>query len=387
MLKIKLKRNLRKSIKQGHPWLYKDAIVEPNDVKSSQPCKVIDAKNNVIAWGYYDPYSVIAVRILSTANKPPNSNYYQLQIQKAINFRKQYLISDKTNAFRLINGEGDSLAGLVCDIYADVAVLQTDGKGPSEFWPLDLVAETILNSKLVKTVYHKARGKDEASLGLWGKPLPVDGIVEVKENGVKFLVDIKLGQKTGFFLDQRDNRNYLKKWVAGKSLVNLFSYTGGFSIYSGLGQASSVTSVDISPKAIDLCNKNWQLNNLAQNHNGVCEDVFDYIDNSGEQFDLVMVDPPSMAHSEKQKPSAVAKYTDLFARSMKLLNGSGDLFLSSCSSHIHFDDFYQIATEALSANRLKAQVLRFSGQGADHPYLHICPEQRYLKFLHLRVFK
>ncbi len=385
MLKIKLNRNLRKSIKQGHPWLYRNAITEPNGISDCQICKVVDQKNNILAWGYYDPHSVLAVRILSTESKPPNNNYFVNKIKSCIDLRTSYFDLNSTNAFRLLNGEGDGLPGLVCDVYGQVAILQTDGKGPGEFWPLDVVAEVILSSGLVKSVYHKARGKDEISLGTWGEPLPEDGFVLIKENNVIFNVDFVTGQKTGFFLDQRDNRDYLKSWCKAKSVVNLFSYTGGFSIYAGLGGASNVTSVDISPKAIELCNKNWEDNTINGSHEGVCADVFKFIEESPKKFDIVMVDPPSMAHSEKQKETAIKKYTELFANSASLLNKDGHLFLSSCSSHINFEDFYSIACDALSAARLKGKVLRYSSQGIDHPYLHICPEQRYLKFLHIKI--
>lgn len=387
MLKIKLTRNLRKAIMQGHPWIYRNAISEPQGVVDCQVCKVVDQKNTVLAWGYYDPHSVLAVRVLSTASKPPNADYYKSKISGCIELRKSYFDLENTNAFRLLNGEGDGLPGLVCDVYAGVAILQTDGKGPGEFWPLDMVAEVILSSGLVKSVYHKPRGKEEKSLGSWGESIPVDGLVQVKENNVNFNVDVMTGQKTGFFLDQRDNREYLKQWCNGKSVVNLFSYTGGFSVYAGLGGATDVTSVDISPKAIDLCNSNWSANNISAPHNGVCTDVFKFIESPSKTFDIVMVDPPSMAHSEKQKEVAIRKYTELFASSAELLNKDGHLFLSSCSSHINFDDFYGIACDALSKARLTGKILRYSSQGVDHPYLHICPEQRYLKFLHIKTSK
>ncbi|MCB0386558.1 MAG: class I SAM-dependent methyltransferase, partial [Bdellovibrionales bacterium] len=164
----------------------------------------------------------------------------------------------------------------------------------------------------------------------------------------------------------------------------LFSYYGGFSVYAGLGGAQSVTSVDISAGAIDLANRNWSLNQLNPNaHKGVTADVFEFLLEQSQTWDCVIADPPSMAHSEKQKPQAMAKYQELFSLAAKKVTSGGHLFLSSCSSHISFDDFFAIVNESLSKSRRRGQILRISGQGADHPFPHICPELRYLKFMHL----
>ncbi len=385
MLKVKLIKNLRKSILQGHPWVYKDAIENIHGIDQAQICKVVDNKNKVLAWGYFDPYSVIAVRILSLDSKPPNKDFFHEKILGCVSQRLRFFDLQKTNAFRLINGEGDRLPGLVCDIYNRTAILQTDGLGPSQFWDLDFVAQTLLNSGVCRRVYHKPRSKNEASLGHWGDQLQVE-LEVIKENGLNYFVDILQGQKTGFFLDQRDNRNYLRYWAKDRTVVNMFSYTGGFSVAAGAGEARKVTSVDISPKAISLCDKNWQSNEFSkEQHEGLCVDVFNYVQDVSESFDIVIVDPPSMAHSEKQKAAAIAKYSDLFCQSARLVNSGGDIFLSSCSSHISFSDFYEVAESALSQARRVGQVLRYSGQGVDHPFLHICPEQRYLKFLHLKL--
>ncbi len=382
MLKITLVKNLRKSIKQGHPWLYRSAINDPGS-DESELCKVVDAKNNLLAWGYYSPVGDIAVRILSLQAKPPNWIFLEQRIKLAQEKRKTFFTNETTNCYRLINGEGDHLPGLVCDVYSNVAVLQVDGQGPLGFWKLDKVAEVLLSDPSIKCVYHKPRKKEETSKGSWGSSDLLSQPVQVSENGLRFLVDVQLGQKTGFFLDQRDNRSYLQKWCKDQSVVNLFSYTGGFSIYAGAGGASSVTSVDISPKATKLCDENWQLNFSNQNHQAISDDVFDYLKNEDNKSNIVIVDPPSMAHSKAQKEVAINKYIELFTMAAKQVTPKGHLFLSSCTGRVSFDDFYEVMKQSLSNARKKGTVLRYSGQGCDHPFLHVCPEQRYLKFMHL----
>jgi 23S rRNA (cytosine1962-C5)-methyltransferase len=208
--------------------------------------------------------------------------------------------------------------------------------------------------------------------------------ITVCENGNQFKVNLEKGQKTGFFLDQRENRKYIQSISRGLSVLNLFSYTGGFSISAGRGGAKKVASVDISGGAIDLAEQNWALNGLApEAHSGLCVDVFSYLASMQETWDHIIVDPPSMGHSEEHKSRAQAKYIELFTAVAKKVKPKGQLSLSSCSSHISFEDFFEIITESLSQARRRSQILRVSGQGPDHPYPHSCPELRYLKFVHL----
>jgi 23S rRNA (cytosine1962-C5)-methyltransferase len=199
---------------------------------------------------------------------------------------------------------------------------------------------------------------------------------------VKFKVDLQKDQKTGFFLDQRENRKYIQSVSQGASVLNLFSYTGGFSMYAGIGGASRVASLDIAEGAIQLANESWALNGLPpEQHQGLCVDVFDYLKNEKETWDHVIVDPPSMGHSEEQKDRAVAKYIETFEAAARRVRSKGHLTVSSCSSHISFADFFEIINEAVSKANRRAQILRISGQGADHPFPHSAHELRYLKFV------
>ncbi|MEM7394756.1 MAG: class I SAM-dependent rRNA methyltransferase [Verrucomicrobiota bacterium] len=379
-LTIQLSRNLRRDILRGHPWIYRNAIRNPPPSKAGRLCRVIDMKGSPVAWALYDPHSPLALRVLSLDRQPPTPETYARRIRHASSLRRTCLPPD-TTAWRLINGEGDLLPGMICDIYDRVAVLQFDGQGPREFWDLDATASWVLEQTDCDIVIEKRRG------GQGIQPVagePPTGRVEVHENGHGFKVDLTHGQKTGLFLDQRDNRSYLGRLAEGKSLLNLFSYTGGFSVYAGRGGAGKVTSVDMAAGAIELSEANWALNGLpADRHHGVCDDVFDFLGSATDTWDIVVVDPPSMAHAEKQKPKAIAAYTALFADAGAVVHPGGHLILSSCSSHVTFDDFFDIINQALSRIRRKGRILHVSGQGPDHPFPHACHELRYLKFVHL----
>jgi 23S rRNA (cytosine1962-C5)-methyltransferase len=380
-LKIKLNRNLRRTIMRGQAWVYKEGIVSPGKIDKAQLCQVFDAKGE-LAWAIYDPHCPLSLRILSTEKVPPNQAEFEKRFAKASSLR-QSIKSSQTNAYRLFNGEGDHLPGLVCDIYDQVAVVQFDGQGPEEFWSKDSIAQWLLNSKLCQSVVEKnRRNKDRSTELLAGESYEHE--VVIKENGALFKVNLEKGQKTGFFLDQRDNRNYLRATSAGKSVLNLFSYSGGFSIYAGLGNAQRVASLDVSKGAIELAEENWALNGLKpEKHQGLCVDVFDYLTGDQEMWDHIIVDPPSMSHSEVQKAAAKQKYIEVFSASAKRVKKNGELSVSSCSSHISFEDFFEIIEEALSLARRTGQILRVSGQGADHPFPHAHREMRYLKYVHL----
>lgn len=390
-IKVKLTRNLRKSIQQGHPWVYKEAVAPLGTADRATLARVFDTKGD-LAWAIYDPHSPLALRVLSTESAPPSvaNGFFQRRFERALKLRAG-VRSEQTTAFRLFNGEGDLLPGLVCDVYGDVAVLQFDGQGPGEFWDRPLIAAWLLENAGVKTVIEKTRrGTDRTIVPLAGSDIALiadrEMNVTVKENGALYKVNLEKGQKTGFFLDQRDNRFYVRGISHGKSVLNLFSYTGGFSISAGLGGAAKVVSVDISQGAIDAANENWKLNGLdPARHQGLAVDVFKYMEETRDEWDHIIVDPPSMSHSEDRRETALQKYTDIFARATKCVKPQGEISLSSCSSHVSFEDFFEIITNAMSQARRRGRILRVSGQGADHPFPHACPELRYLKFVHLAL--
>jgi len=381
-IELTLNKNLRKSILRGHPWIYQNAIIPGNSPENAKLARLKDRQKNFLAWGIYDPRSPLAFRVLSLFKSKPDMGFYKKRMAQAFE-KRQSLLSQVTKCYRLFNGEGDGLPGLVCDVYNSVAVVQFDGEGPRRFWYDTKVLEELANLKEIEAIVEKPRG-DEDLIPIHGKIN--ESLLVSLENGMKFFVDISKGQKTGFFLDQRDNRKYLSQWVRGKRFLNCFSYTGGFSIAAGVGGASHVTSYDISQKALTLAEENWELNSLPkEGHSQLKGDIFRDLKFQKKKWDAIVVDPPSMAKSEKQKSSAITKYIHLFAEAIHCLEPGGDLFLSSCSSHISFEDFYDIAVEGFSKARRNAKILRISGQGPDHPFPLACPELRYLKFIHLKA--
>jgi 23S rRNA (cytosine1962-C5)-methyltransferase len=381
-LQIKLQRNLRRTILRGHPWIYRDSIVSPQKIEQAQMAQVVDGKNEPLAWAYYDPHSPLCLRILSLEKKMPSFDVFESRFAQSLSLRKSVLSKD-TNSFRLFNGEGDLLPGLICDVYNKVAILQFDGQGANEFWDKKRIADWLVKFADCSAVFEKMRRQGEGSLRLLSG-IEVEHDVIATENGVKFKVNLERGQKTGFFLDQRENRKYIQSVSQGKSVLNLFSYTGGFSVYAGLGGATRVASLDVAEGAIDLAKQNWSLNGLdPQKHQGLCVDVFKYLLEAHEVWDHIIVDPPSMGHSEEHKERASAKYIDLFSKVAKKIKSGGQLSLSSCSSHISFEDFFEIINESLSQSKRRGQIVRVSGQGPDHPFPHSCHEFRYLKFVHL----
>lgn len=382
LLKIKLTRNLRRSILRGHPWIYKEAIASPGNIEKAQLCLVSDQKGE-LAWAIYDPHGPLSLRVISTEKGSPNQKFLEGRFQRALALRAGFQNSN-TNAYRLFNGEGDGLPGLVCDIYDKVAVVQFDGQGPSEYWNREWISGWLMGQGFVSVLEKTRKSMEKASEILAGAPIEDD--ILIQENGARFKVNVLKGQKTGFFLDQRDNRSFVRGISRDQSVLNLFSYSGGFSIYAGLGQAKDVTSVDVSKGAIEMSEQNWALNDLnPSHHKGVAMDVFEYLSQADRTWDHVIVDPPSMSHSEENRELAKSKYVDVFKVAAQKVSSNGRLSLSSCSSHISFDDFFEIIEESLSQARRKGQTLRVSGQGADHPFPHVCYELRYLKFVHLAL--
>ena len=381
-LQVHLHRNLRRTVLRGHPWIYKDAVKAPGNIKSAQLCQVMDGKSEFLAWAYYDPHSPLCLRILSLEKKPPTFETFETRFLNAVQIRRSVL-SENTDSYRLFNGEGDLLPGLICDVYNSTAVLQFDGQGANEFWDKQKIADWLIKNSGCQTVVEKLRRQTEGGIVVLAGEKPAEEVIAT-EHGVKFIVNLEKGQKTGFFLDQRENRNYIRSVSKGMSVLNLFSYSGGFSVYAGLGGAKKVASLDIADGAIQLAKRNWELNGLPEGaHQGLCVDVFEYLNTASEIWDHIIVDPPSMGHSEEHKERAQSKYIELFATVAKKIKTGGQLSVSSCSSHISFEDFFEIINESLSQAKRRGRIIRVSGQGPDHPFPHSCHELRYLKFVHL----
>jgi 23S rRNA (cytosine1962-C5)-methyltransferase len=389
--RLKLIRDLAKHIKRGNPWVFSDAI-EKMKVPEGSYAVLTTHKNEILAHGFYSPSINLAFRVLNLGDKKFNDSEVVTRLARAI-ANKKYLLTLENKCFRVLNGEGDELPGIVADFYDGVVVLKLDGTASEAFWNKQEIANYFMeqNQIPVKCVYYKRKNKEEDKGSIIAGEHENLSDLEFLENNVKFRTNIPDAAKTGFFLDQRENRQFIRSIAKDKSLLNLFGYTGGFSIYAGLGGATKVTTVDIAPNAIKAAELNWEINLLpTERHEAICVDAFEFVAESQEKkktWDIVITDPPSFAPNQKAVESAKEAYTKIFADSLKLVKNGGFFAASSCSGHISFEGFLEIVQEALSKSRRRGKVLLIKGQPEDHPFPMALSEMRYLKFVYLQVFK
>lgn len=389
LLELRLTRDLTRIIKRGHPWVFADALRRLPTASPGTPAILLDnKKGRPIALGLYDPDSPLAFRVCDTNPETRlDDSWAAQQFDRALALR-QIFVDDATTGYRLFNGEGDGLPGLICDVYNDTAVMQLDGAGPQNFWQPDGIARWIAANRPITQVYLKtqSRNKDTGRALLGATPAePVSFI----ENDVKFTVNVLKGQKTGFFLDQRNNRQLIRQIARGRHTLNLFGYTGGFSVYAGLGGAPHVTTVDSAGPALQSAHEHWLQNGLpAQCHRTEKADAFAFLEGAAKKqmlWDLVIVDPPSFAASTQMVSKATGAYRQLFAAATAVTRPGQLLAVASCSSHITLPHFLSICEDAVSIARRRATLLAVKGQPADHPTPLPFSEFRYLKFVLMRV--
>lgn len=390
---IDLKRDVTKHLKQGHRWIFANCFEEGRAYKSG--IHLLSFKGEALALGIWQGDTQLRFRVLVLAEEPifRKNNvkrtlelYFETQWRKALEIRKSFDLT-VTNSFRLINGEGDGLPGLIVDIYNDTAVLKHDHAIMEKTWNASAIAEKIQAAfPQITCVYLKRRNDaEEKGVNIVGK---LAAEVQFLENGVLFSSNIRDAAKTGFFLDQRDNRKLIQRFSSGKTVLNMFSYTGGFSVFAAQGGATHVTSVDIAKVAILAVNKNFEINGLKTAHQDVATDAFEYLEQLNvekKKYDIVITDPPSFAPNEKSVEQAKNAYTKVFSNSIKLVNPEGFFAASSCSSHISSKEFMEICQESFSRARKKATLVYFGGQPVDHPYPMAMEELRYLKFALFRL--
>ncbi|MDX1521469.1 MAG: class I SAM-dependent rRNA methyltransferase [Anaerolineae bacterium] len=386
---LRLGKDLVRSLKRGHPWVYADALRQLPPALSGSPAILLDnKKGREVARGYYDPHSPLAFRVCTvSADQPINESWAKAQFEQALALR-QTLVGEDTTGFRLFNGEGDGLPGLICDVYGQAAVLQLDGAGPAGFWYLPDVAGWVAGRLDLACVYYR----EQVRQGGGGRALVGETpgeAVSFFENGVSFRADIVQGQKTGFFLDQRENRQRIRGLAKDKRVVNVFGYTGGFSVYAGLGGARQVTTVDVAEPALALAGHNWAINALPPaNHKVIKADAYQFLEaarTKKKRWGVVILDPPSFAPSKEAVPKARKAYQQLIAAGAAVTASAGFLAAASCSSHIEPADFLRICEEGVSLARKRATVLGIYGQPADHPSPLPFSEFRYLKFVLMHV--
>lgn len=389
--KIFLKSGKEQSIKRLHPWVFSGAIKQIQGTpKEGDLVQVFDNHGDFLAWGHYQPSS-IAVRILTFENQIPDRQFFRQRIINAIEYRRRvgFFNNPQTNVFRLIHGEGDGLSGLVVDYYNGTAVFQAHSVGM--YLQKDIIVEILLEllGNQIKSIYDKS----SQTLPFKANITPIDGYLfgkqsanEVIEHGRKFEVDWENGQKTGFFIDQRENRLLLANYSAGKRVCNIFGYTGGFSIYALSAGAELVHTVDVSKLAIAQTERNVQLNfGDCPRHKGFAIDAFDFFAQTTDKYNVIILDPPAFAKHQSALNNALQGYKRINQRALEQIEPGGILFTFSCSQAVSKDDFRKAVFAASVNARRNVRILHQLSQPIDHPIGMFHPESEYLKGLVLYV--
>jgi len=390
LTRVILKKSADSFIKRKHPWIFSGAIekVEGNP-SNGETVKIFTSNKTNVGSGSFSPTSQIRVRIWSfNPEEKIDSDFFRKKILAASETRKQFIDTFQTNAYRIINAESDGLPGLIVDHYSDFLVCQFLSSG------VEFNKETIV--EILDAIFRpvgifersdvEVRTKEglQPAKGLLKGTVP-DDLIEADENGFKFLVDIKEGHKTGFYLDQRDNRKLVSEFSNGKNVLNCFSYTGGFSIYALVAGANKVTQIESSASAIDISSKNIELNNLnsslVENINGDVFEILRKFRDERKTFDLIILDPPKFAESSSQIQKASRGYKDINLLAIKLLNPGGILFTFSCSGHISPELFQKIVSGAALDSGREVKIIKQLTQSLDHPVSLNFPEGLYLKGL------
>jgi 23S rRNA (cytosine1962-C5)-methyltransferase len=389
VLRIILKKDREAPVLRGHPWIFSGAIeTVEGDPQAPDIADVHDSRGNWLARGLFSPKSQIRVRIVSWRDVPVDRDFFSGRFSRALALRVNFL-SRATNAYRLINGEGDFLPGLVVDRYGDFLVCQFFTSGMELF--KQTVVDSLATITSAKGIFERSEGRARSEEGLepsvgtlWGEAPPE--LLPIEEHGLQFVVDLRHGQKTGFFLDQRENRQFLSSLAQHATVLNCFSYSGAFSVYALRGGAREVISLDSSRPALELAEQNLALNGFAGAAAELIQgDAFAYLKESQSLFDLVVLDPPSLAHKRSDITAATGGYKYLNLYALRHLKPGGILFTFSCSQHISLDLFQKVVFGAAVDAGRKVSVLKRLGQALDHPVSLHHPEGEYLKGLALNV--
>jgi len=381
--KIQLLKHKEAALLRKHPWVFSGAIQPHQTLQNGEHVQIVNNRNEILATGHYQAQGSIMVRILAFYDTEINSNFYTQKLNEALHFRKQiFLPNNSTNCFRLVHGEGDNLPGLIIDIYDDCAVVQLHTQGMlndrnviaeclDKILPLNhIICKSAISPHEKWTEYYKGSAKH----------------IIVQENNVKFNVDVFSGQKTGFFLDQRNNRKLLSELCAGKQVLNTYCYSGGFSLYALQHNADFVTSVDVSKNAMEMLNENLHLNGFnADKHLSIADDVFNFMKENEQQYDIVILDPPAFAKNISAKHNAVQAYKRLNLAGLKKIKNEGFLFAFSCSQAVDTELFYNTVVAAAIESGRNCKVIKKLSQPEDHPVNIFHPEGSYLKGLLLYV--
>ncbi|MGZ5475348.1 MAG: class I SAM-dependent rRNA methyltransferase [Thermoanaerobaculia bacterium] len=386
--RLVLKQGKERVIANRHPWIFGGAIAKESGPEDAAIGDLIDPGGTVVASGLYSQHSQIRLRVLTFAGEELNAATFERRITAALG-RRGNVLRDGTNAARLIHAEGDDLSGLIVDRYADMLVVEIGNSGLEKL--KDLVAATLEREIRPRLIFYRNDLPARKLEHLPAEPQAVgvgEAIAEILENGLRFIVDAREGQKTGFFLDQRENRALARSLSAGRSVINLFSYTGAFGVYAAAGGAASVENVDVSASAIGLARRNHELNGTTATF--TVADVFQFVrdrSRANQQVDFLVCDPPAFAKSRGDVDRAARGYKDVNLFALRMIKPGGLLMTFSCSGHMPLDLFQKVIfAAALDAGRRVSFVRRLTA-GIDHPVSIYAPEGEYLKGFLLEVLE
>jgi 23S rRNA (cytosine1962-C5)-methyltransferase len=396
-LRLRVTAAAESQLRSGHPWVYSESVREQNrDGRAGELAVVYDRRDRFLAIGLYDPESPIRVRLLHTG-KPAdlNPDWWRNHLNESIE-RRRRLFDDGTNGYRLINGESDRWPGLVLDRYDTTLVLKlyTAAWLPRLPEIAALLSEAIRPERLILRLSRniaRAAGPYEDGQVLFSRESDpsFDGRVVFVENGLRFEADVVRGQKTGFFLDQRENRREVESLSPRRRVLNAFSFSGGFSLYAARGGAVAVTNLDLSAHALKSAERNFALNDTDPSvarceHAMIQADAFEWLDaNAGRKFDLIVLDPPSFAKREAERAGAIQAYEKLASLGLRHLDPDGVLVACSCSAHVGAEEFFGAVRTAARKSRRQFEELKTTGHAPDHPASF--REAEYLKGIYLRL--
>jgi 23S rRNA (cytosine1962-C5)-methyltransferase len=386
---IRLRSGRHGALKPGHPWIYKGQLLHHVlPIKGGSIVSVSSTDNKFVGRGYYNPTSDITIRLLTFKDEPVDDAFIDRKIAEAV--AKRTPLTGKTNAYRVVFSEADSLPGLIIDLYGDTAVFQILTLGMDRF--TDAIVGAIRKNTSARYVYEKSDGpfRRQESLKVVKSWHGDKGnrYIEISEGKAKFLIDIYEGHKTGFYLDQRPSRLAMHTVSKGKAVLDLFSYIGAFAIHAALASARSVAAVDIKEDWLEPGRKSAALNNVSDKVEFIKADGFEYLEeavSSGKKFDVIIVDPPSFLRTRRQLASASKGYRDLNCAAMRCLNEDGVLITFSCSHNMPNEAFAGVLKEAAAKAGKKFAILKRCHQAEDHPIVKSIPETEYLKGYFFRV--
>ena len=379
--KIVIRKGRERSIQRFHPWVFSGSVASKIEgIADGATVEVVDHRNRALGMAHFQQGSLM-LKMLSFHKEDIDEAWFSRKLGQALEQRNLLgFPSEETNAYRLSHGEGDGLPGLVIDIYNQCAVVQPHSPGMEQALPMILEGLKKLDAGLTSVV-HKPVGNRKTEV-LWGD---VSERIEVKENGMTFHVDVLAGQKTGFFLDQRNNREMLRHHSEGKRVLNVFSYTGGFSVAALEGGAAEVTSVDSSAAVLDLATENAALNAHSERHKTFKTDAVPFLESLSENYDIIVLDPPAFAKHKSARHRALQAYQRINEAAIRSLNPGGLLYTFSCSQVVDRMLFEDMLTAAAIRCGRSVQVIQRLRQPEDHPVSLFHPEGEYLKGLMLRV--